>query len=476
MSDSLITYPPKNTKWNNVAFSISFYVCIAISFSVSCYCIFSSTPDYSIIKTHITTLPGIPMVKVIPLVVVCAFVFSLLFIYLIKVMTRLFIILFGVVFPVIFSVILIVLSILSFSRGIWTFVTLLVCGVSLLISPLIIFVSRKKLPITIDIVHLSSTALIQTKHILFVLCPLLLIVTTTVLLFVPGSVVLNYLSGTTKNDQYVPPKAFIPILLLQAFSLFWVLNTVSGVSVVITSSVISHKYLNTKDVGDSFMESVYNALTKKFGSIAFGSLILSVVQFIQFVVNYLDGDDDDPSVAQRILKCIFQYLLSLLETIVRYVNKMAYVIVGMHGTPFLESAHVAVDLVKNNLVTAILQDTVIGSICFGVILVGGIMCGSIGGVFVYVFGYGKVVSYITFIVSFIISIFVVSYFFALLQASTDTILLCYAEDLVLFNGVHCEKLNAIVSHYDKYEPFEAINTEQNDSQVVPQEHHNEQNF
>jgi choline transporter-like protein 2/4/5 len=89
------------------------------------------------------------------------------------------------------------------------------------------------------------------------------------------------------------------------------------------------------------------------GSVAFGSLIIAIVQFIRIVFAYitkqLEGVGGEDSKIKKVILCIINCMLACLEKCVKYISRNSYIYTSIKGTSFCWSAFMSFKLIFNNL-------------------------------------------------------------------------------------------------------------------------------
>ena len=72
---------------------------------------------------------------------------------------------------------------------------------------------------------------------------------------------------------------------------------------------------------------IFSTFSYHTGSIAFGALIVTIVQIIRYILDIIQQQlkKRDESKVVRIVLCCFQCCFWCLEKILRYVNRQAYV-------------------------------------------------------------------------------------------------------------------------------------------------------
>jgi len=98
-------------------------------------------------------------------------------------------------------------------------------------------------------------------------------------------------------------------------------------------------------------KAVWNALFWHPGSLAFGALILAIVQFLKWWMYYLS--QQAKAQKNRVAVLIFKLLGNLLacfERCIKFLNKNAYIQIALRGTNFCTSAKNAFTLILENWV------------------------------------------------------------------------------------------------------------------------------
>jgi hypothetical protein len=72
--------------------------------------------------------------------------------------------------------------------------------------------------------------------------------------------------------------------------------------------------------------SAIRTFTTSFGSICFGSLVVAIIQALKMLANTAQSEGEG-----NFLICIAQCLLACLASIIEYLNKWAFIFVGIYG-------------------------------------------------------------------------------------------------------------------------------------------------
>eukprot|EP00930_Biecheleria_cincta_P047272 TRINITY_DN32732_c0_g1_i1.p1 TRINITY_DN32732_c0_g1~~TRINITY_DN32732_c0_g1_i1.p1 ORF type:complete len:942 (-),score=124.05 TRINITY_DN32732_c0_g1_i1:243-3068(-) len=123
--------------------------------------------------------------------------------------------------------------------------------------------------------------------------------------------------------------------------------------------------------------SVYNVFRYHLGSLAFGSFIIAVIQFIRYCMKYLEkqAKQQKNKVMVMVFKAI-QCCLWCFEKCMKFLNKNAYIQIALMGTNFCTSAKKAFFLILRNIVR------------FGTVALLGSMIHMIGFLFIVVSSVG----------------------------------------------------------------------------------------
>jgi len=125
--------------------------------------------------------------------------------------------------------------------------------------------------------------------------------------------------------------------------------------------------------------STYNCFRYHFGSLALGSFILAVVQFIRYFLAYMEkqAQAQKNKVMAMVLKCL-QCCMYCFEKCLKFLTKHAYIQIAVMGTPFCTSAKNAFFLLLRNCVrfgALALLGWVLGLLGFATIIAGTAVCG-----------------------------------------------------------------------------------------------------
>lgn len=92
------------------------------------------------------------------------------------------------------------------------------------------------------------------------------------------------------------------------------------------------------------VNSFWRAIRYHLGSLAFGSLILAIVQFIKAMLEYLDqkAKASQNIIAEFLVKCL-KCCFWCLEQFIKFLNKNAYIMVGLF---WVQCQHFSVTIIQ----------------------------------------------------------------------------------------------------------------------------------
>lgn len=122
--------------------------------------------------------------------------------------------------------------------------------------------------------------------------------------------------------------------------------------------------------------SARRALTSSFGSVAFGSLIVALVDTLKQALQARANDQQLGFAGQLAAACC-ACIVNWFEQMLELFNQYAYAHVAIYGKPFCEAARDTWSMIKSKGVTLIINDQLIHSVlAMGAFLVG-IICGGV---------------------------------------------------------------------------------------------------
>jgi solute carrier family 44 protein 1 (choline transporter-like protein) len=318
-------------------------------------------------------------------------------------------------------------------------VAYVIFGLAALLTLLIIFL-RKKIALTCAMIKEACRG-VQHNTMLF---PALVIIVVAFLAFA-AFWVSSFVYLWSIPDDSVPVDTKVGpqfnervrnLMLYQVFAFFWVTAFLSAVYQHVVAGSVSGWYFS-RDVmaankpRETAFSSLFHAVTTSFGSLAFGSLVLAFIQFLNFLLEL----SKKSNTKNRFLVCLInglQCLLGCIQGIVQYINKFAYIHVAMHGYSFCKAARECFDLISRNFFSAVIMDTITGFVLFVGKALFTALCTIITiGI---LDAQDRPLTSVTLALTVIISFSVLHIVSHVIGVSVDTVFVCYLEDLEMNKG------------------------------------------
>ncbi|KAG8523193.1 Choline transporter-like protein 2 [Galemys pyrenaicus] len=241
-------------------------------------------------------------------------------------------------------------------------------------------------------------------------------------------------------------KALLGLQIFNAFMFFWLANFVLALGQVTLAGAFASYYWALHKPEDlpafPLFSAFGRALRYHTGSLAFGALILAIVQIIRVMLEYLDqrlkaAENKFAKFLMTCLKCCFW----CLEKFIRFLNRNAYIMIAIYGTNFCTSARNAFFLLMRNIIRVAVLDKVTD---FLFLLCKLLIVGSVGILAFFFFTHRiRIVQdtaptlnyYWVPILTVIIGSYLIAHgFFSVYGMCVDTLFLCFCEDLERNDG------------------------------------------
>lgn len=172
--------------------------------------------------------------------------------------------------------------------------------------------------------------------------------------------------GCNVNGGSCSQSKLIGILVFVFFAGFYISEVFKNVIHVVIAGVYgTWYYLDNSDQGSPrfpALGALKRALTYCFGSICFGSLIVSLLQLTrQIIVIARNNAFASGNNCAGCCLIIIDSFMSLIEWAIRYFNHYAYCYVALYGKSYIRSAKDTFDLMKRKGMDALVNDSIINT-------------------------------------------------------------------------------------------------------------------
>ncbi|CAN9505957.1 unnamed protein product [Ophioblennius macclurei] len=274
------------------------------------------------------------------------------------------------------------------------------------------------------------------------------------------------------GGETVYHKYLIGLQFYNVFLFFWCANFVTALGQMTLAGAFASYYWAFVKPDDMPTYPIFSSLGRSLryhtGTLAFGSLILSIIQIIRVLLEYLDHKlKGAKNKCTKFLLCCLKCCFWCLEKFVKFLNRNAYIMTAIYGKNFCTSARDAFFLLMRNMIRVAVLDKVTDFLLFlGKLLIVGLV-----GVFSFFFFSGKVKAfedtapnlhyYWVPILTVVIGSYLIAHgFFSVYSMCVDTLFLCFLEDLERNDGsaerpyLMPESLRKVLKKKNKAEPAE----------------------
>lgn len=253
------------------------------------------------------------------------------------------------------------------------------------------------------------------------------------------------------GDEYT-----IYLQFYQLFMLFWVMNFIIALGQMTLAGAFASYYWAFKKPDDipafPVAASLWRCLRYHMGTLAFGALIIAIVQIIRVFLEYLDHKlkGKENALAKFLIKCL-KCCFWCLEKVLKFINKNAYILTAIYGYNFCKAAMQAFSLILRNIIRVAVVDKVTDFIVFigKLVVVGAVtvlayyfFSGDLANaipidqISYYLKAYNPSLNFylIPVIIIAVGSFVIASGFFSVYSMGVDTLFLCFLEDLERNDG------------------------------------------
>lgn len=230
------------------------------------------------------------------------------------------------------------------------------------------------------------------------------------------------------------------------FMLFWVMNFIVALGQMTLAGAFASFYWAFSKPEDIPAFPVTGSLWRSFryhlGSLAFGSLLVAIIQMIRVILEYIDHKlkGSENQVAKFILKCL-KCFFWCLEKCMKFLNKNAYILIAVYGKNFCTSAKNAFFLIMRNIVRVAVVDKVTDFLLLisKLVVVAAVTSAAFfffDGRISFLANYTPSLNYylVPVIIIAIGSYIIAACFFSVYSMGVDTLFLCFLEDLERHDG------------------------------------------
>lgn len=194
------------------------------------------------------------------------------------------------------------------------------------------------------------------------------------------------------------------------------------------------------------------ATTKHLGPIAFGSLLVAIVQTVHDMLHALSEKGYIP----KWVMCCIDKALSVVQSAINYLNMYGFVQVAIHGDGFVGASKRAYSFLKYKGLTALMNDSIVGRMQWVGALTGGIISG-VGPILVLRWQHGEKLDNLhldghqetaLLTAGSALGFFVVHTLISPVHALVTALLVCFAEHPEVLADLHREEYDMLIAPWE----------------------------
>ncbi|KAI0516284.1 hypothetical protein KFK09_008956 [Dendrobium nobile] len=230
------------------------------------------------------------------------------------------------------------------------------------------------------------------------------------------------------------------LLVIFSVSLFWtgavLCNTVHVIVSGMVFLVLIHGDRSSASMPPKpLLKSLRFAVTTSFGSICYGSLFTAAIRTLRWEIRGIRSKIG----SNECLLCCVDFLFHLVETLVRFFNKYAYVQIAVNGKGFNHSARDAWELFQSTGIEALVAYDCSGAVLLMGIILGGLVTGTCSGVWTWFRKSDEVLMVGS--TAILMGMVLVGLAVVVVESAVTSIYICYAEDPSLIQRWDAEFFN-----------------------------------
>ncbi|KAL5277407.1 SLC44A5 family protein [Megaselia abdita] len=241
-------------------------------------------------------------------------------------------------------------------------------------------------------------------------------------------------------DQIVHPPLVNYFMAYNVVGFIWIAFFISALGDMVLAGVFATWYwsIHKSDVPYFVLtRSLFRTIFFHVGTLAFGSLILTICRVIRLILEYIDAKlKKYDNAFTRAILCCMKCFFWCLESFLKFMNKNAYIMCAIHGKNFCSSAGDAFNLLMRNFLRVIALDKVTDFLFFLSKLFLTAIAGAVTYFYVQSYPENVTVNFIAVPVTIVVigTFLITTVFFGVYSMAVDTLFLCFLEDIERNDG------------------------------------------
>lgn len=186
-----------------------------------------------------------------------------------------------------------------------------------------------------------------------------------ILLATSGSTVAATVNNAAAQHgaQFQPNRVLQGLAIYYTLGFFWTFNWILAIAQCTIAGAIASWYWarDKKSIpAMPVLASFKRTMTYHMGSLAFGALIIAIIQTIRAVLAYIQNyckRNKASTMVKAVLACL-QCCFACMESMMKFLNTNAYIEIAVYGYSFCEAARTAFSLLMRNAIRLVVLDKV----------------------------------------------------------------------------------------------------------------------
>ncbi|GAA99936.1 uncharacterized protein L969DRAFT_93427 [Mixia osmundae IAM 14324] len=233
---------------------------------------------------------------------------------------------------------------------------------------------RKRIPLTVAILHTVFRAANAhpSTYVIAILGTLVQGIYSVWWSFTLAATYTKYSDGGTgcgTSGGSCGTASIVLAVMFLTFSYYWTTQAIAGIVLVTNAGIFGTWYFSAQGgVGKPVhiaRGAFRRAITYSLGSIAEGTLIVAILQFLRTLVNLAESQArQDGDMIGMACGCIASCCLGCITWAVEYFNRYAMIEIALYGKKYSKAAKDAWNLLKHRGIDALINDSLIGNVWF----------------------------------------------------------------------------------------------------------------
>eukprot|EP00035_Acanthoeca_spectabilis_P010305 m.182654 g.182654 ORF g.182654 m.182654 type:complete len:674 (-) comp14980_c0_seq1:5339-7360(-) len=228
------------------------------------------------------------------------------------------------------------------------------------------------------------------------------------------------------------------------FALLWVSQFIIAAEELSLAGCVTEWYVHQHETKfGALFRSMYRLIRYHLGTIAIGSLIIAIVQFIRVIFEYVarkleEAAESSNTLVKKLVDffvCCCRCCLWCLEKCLRFINKNAYIETALYGIDFFSGCYRAVNTIMANILTFGAINFVAFIVIFMMKLMVSLLVAAIAFAWIQDDDAVELKGVVVFVLA-VLAWFIADAFAGIYSMTADTLLLVFAEDCAQTTGPH----------------------------------------